>query len=190
MHLGNEETHRERMHPMDKLTYLFKQYDDILGWYHQAESKSTLLHAINGLLVGALNVLVFVGVNRPNERLIYSSALYVLLALTGGCVVSSYLFMLKAVWARHHGGALDLSDREKVWFFGHVGAVQLGNYKKLLDPFNVNDIEATMIAENHILARNVTTKFDALNYATSLTTAAVVLFFIVGIVYATTTVKL
>ena len=28
---------------MDRLTYLFKQYDNILGWYQKAESKGTLL---------------------------------------------------------------------------------------------------------------------------------------------------
>jgi hypothetical protein len=36
------------METLDRLTYLFKQYENILGWYRQAESKATLLHAING----------------------------------------------------------------------------------------------------------------------------------------------
>ncbi len=52
---------------MDRLTYLFKQYDNILDWYKQAESKSTFLHAVNGILVGALNGLVFVGADKVKD---------------------------------------------------------------------------------------------------------------------------
>jgi Family of unknown function (DUF5706) len=146
---------------------------------------NTLLHTINGLLVGAINALVFAGKSQLHELgSVYSTAIFALLGLTGTCLVASYLFMLKAVWARHHGGDAELSTREKLWFFAHVGAIPLATYKQLLDPFNQADIEATMFAQNHILSRNVATKFDAWNTATSLTIAAVVLFFLLGIVYA------
>ena len=57
-------------------------------------------------------------------------------------------------------------------------------YKQLLDPFLQTNIEATMLKQNHILARNVGTKFDALNWAISLTVAAIILFFALGIAYA------
>lgn len=77
-----------------------------------------------------------------------------------------------------------LTDKEKLWFFGHVAAMPRETYKSLLDPFDERDVVATMLAQNHILSRNVRTKFDALNWAISLTIAAIVLFFVLGMVYA------
>jgi hypothetical protein len=170
---------------MSQLEYLFKQYETILGWYRQAESKGTLLHAINGALVAALNGLVFVGAEKfKNLHVTYAQGIKTLLILTSVCVVASYLFMLKAVWARHHLREPPLSDKEKLWFFGHVAAMPRETYRRLLDPFVEADVIATMLAQNHILSRNVATKFDALNRAISLTIAAIVLFFILGMVYA------
>jgi hypothetical protein len=110
----------------------------------------------------------------------------VLLVITAVCVVGSYLFMLKAVWARHHDHGPPLPDKEKLWFFGHVGSMTRENYGRLLNPFVEADIEATMLAQNHILSRNVATKYDALNYAITLTIVAIILFFVLGIVYAAT----
>jgi len=170
------------MEPLTRITYLFKQYDNILGWYHQAESKGTLLHAINGVLVTAVNGLVFLKGGQAEMR--HSPGMLALLALSAVCVVGSYLFMLKAVWARHHGREPPLMDKEKLWFFGHVASLPRETYKRLLDPFVEADIEATMLAQNHILARNVTTKFNALNWAISLTIAAIIAFFLMGLVYA------
>jgi hypothetical protein len=170
---------------MSQLEYLFKQYETVLGWYRQAESKGTLLHAINGALVAALNGLVFVGAEKlKNVHVTYNQSIKTLLILTSVCVVASYLFMLKAVWARHHGREPALSDKEKLWFFGHVAAMSRETYKRLLDPFVEADVVATMLSKNHILSQNVATKFDALNWAISLTIAAIVLFFILGMVYA------
>lgn len=170
---------------MNQLEYLFKQYENILGWYHQAESKGALLHAINGALVAALSGLVFVGAEKfETLHLRYSQGITTLLILTSVCVLGSYLFMLKAVWARHHGRESPLTDNEKLWFFGHVAAMPRETYKRLLDPFFEANAVATMLAQNHILSRNVATKFDALNWAISLAIAAIVLFFILGMVYA------
>lgn len=170
---------------MSQLEYLFKQYETILGWYRQAESKGALLHAINGALVAALNGLVFVGADKfKNVHVTYGQGIKVLLVLTSACVVASYLFMLKAVWARHHGREPRLTDKEKLWFFGHVAAMPRETYKSGLDPFDERDVVATMLAQNHILSRNVATKFDALNWAISLTIAAIVSFFVLGMVYA------
>jgi hypothetical protein len=170
---------------MSQLEFLFKQHETILSWYYQAESKGTLLHAINGALVAALNGLVFVGADKFREvHVTYGQGLKVLLVLTSVCVVASYLFMLKAVWARHHGRQPPLTDRQKLWFFGHVAAIPRETYERLLDPFDEHDIVVTMLAQNHILSRNVATKFDALNWAISLTIAGIVLFFILGMVYA------
>ena len=170
---------------MRQLDYLFKQYDNILGWYRQAESKTTLLHAIYGALVAGFSGLVFVSPERFNGLNVeYSKVIQVLLMLAAICVVLSYLFMLKAVWARHHGSEPVLNDKEKLWFFGHVAAMPRETYKRLLEPFSEANIEATMLAQNYILSRNVSTKFNALNWAISLTIAAIILFFIMGVVYA------
>ncbi|MDP2619113.1 MAG: DUF5706 domain-containing protein [Hyphomicrobiales bacterium] len=169
---------------MERVDYLFKQYENILDWYKQAESKSTLLHTINGLLVGAVNGLVFVGADKVKAvRAFHTDLMWGLLLFVAVCVICSYLCMLRAVWARHRGAEPSLSDKEKLWFFGHVGQMPAETYKQLLSPFNIDDIEATMLAQNHILSRNVAIKFDALNWAISLTITALVVFFVLGVVY-------
>jgi hypothetical protein len=53
-----------------------RQAESVLGRYHQAESKATLLHAINGAIVMALNSLVFVGADKFTEvRVAYGPAI-------------------------------------------------------------------------------------------------------------------
>jgi hypothetical protein len=170
---------------MDELDYLFKQHKNIVDWYKQAEAKSKFLHAINGLVAGIVNWLVFKGDKAAPIQGIYKGWLLFLLYLVAICVIGSYGFMLQAVWARHHEDKkLKLADDQKLWFFGHLAKMDHGEFKNLLDPFDPKKIVASMLSQNQILSKNVKTKFDALNNAITLTTAALILIFLVGLLYA------
>ena len=53
---------------MTRLDFLFQQYGNILDWYKQSETKSSFLVTINTLVVGVVNALVFVGVDKVADK--------------------------------------------------------------------------------------------------------------------------
>jgi|RhiMethySRZTD1v2_1073278.scaffolds.fasta_scaffold320906_2 hypothetical protein len=170
---------------MTRLDFLFQQYGNILDWYKQSETKSSFLVTINTLVVGVVNALVFVGVDKVAKvKGVYSLSVWSLLALCGLALIASYLFILTAVWARHRGEVIKLSDHEKFWFFGHLASMSQDEYKKLMTQWSKPHLEATMSAQNFILSRNVRVKFDSLNRAISLTIISLILLFALGIAYA------
>jgi hypothetical protein len=176
----------EKKKTMTRLEYLFNQYGNILDWYKQAETKSSFLVTVNTLVVGVVNGLVFVGVDKVSHvKNIYSVAIWILLSMCGLSLVGSYLFILRAVWARHHReAAKNLTDKEKLWFFGHLASMSRDQHKTLLNQFSEEHLEATMSAQNFILSHNVNTKYNSLNFAISLTIISVILLFALGIAYA------
>lgn len=176
----------EKKKTMTRLEYLFNQYGNILDWYKQAETKSSFLVTVNTLVVGVVNGLVFVGVDKVSHvKNIYSVAIWILLSMCGLSLVGSYLFILRAVWARHHREAeKNLTDKEKLWFFGHLASMSRDQHKTLLNQFSEEHLEATMSAQNFILSHNVNTKYNSLNFAISLTIISVILLFALGIAYA------
>ena len=170
-----------------RLEYLRAQYENILGWYKQSEEKAKFLVTINTLVVGVVNGLVFVGAEKiATVRRVYTVSLWVLLLLSGLALIGSYLFILRAVWARHGGEVLKLKDHERLWFFGDIAAMSREEHQKLLDDWSEEHLEASLSAQNYILSRNVKTKYDSLNLATSLTIVALVLLFILGVTYGLT----
>jgi len=170
---------------MTRLEFLFSQHGNILDWYKQSETKSSFLVTINTLVVGVVNALVFVGVDKVAlVKNVYGFSVWSLLALCGLALVASYLFILKAVRARHRGEVINLSDREKFWFFGHIASMSQDEHKKLMGQWSEENLEATMSAQNFILSKNVSIKFDSLNRAISLTIVSLILLFGLGIAYA------
>jgi hypothetical protein len=170
---------------MNRLQYLFNQYANILDWYKQSETKSNFLVTINTLVVGVVNGLVFVGVDKvARVKAVYGVSIWCLLALCGLSLVGSYLLILKAVWARHRGEVIQLEDTEKLWFFGHVAGMSRDEHKELLTQWSEEKLEATMSAQIYILSRNVNLKYDSLNMAISLTIVSLILLFFLGIAYA------
>ena len=57
-------------------------------------------------------------------------------------------------------------------------------HKKLMGQWSEENLEATMSAQNFILSKNVSIKFDSLNRAISLTIVSLILLFGLGIAYA------
>lgn len=169
---------------MTKLDYLFKQFETILGWYKQSEEKAKFLVGLNTLVVGVVNGLVFVGADKMRAvRDVYSIPIWLLLGLSGTALVASYLFILRAMWPRHHARDLTLKSSEKLWFFGDVASMSKEEHRNTMDNWTEHDVEATMVAQNYILSRNVWVKHEALNWAIALTIVALVLLFGLGLAY-------
>jgi len=169
---------------MTKLEYLLKQYETILGWYKQSEEKAKFLVGLNTLVVGVVNGLVFIGADKMQAaRNVYSITIWLLLGLSGVALVSSYLFILRAMWPRHHVRDLSLQVIEKLWFFGDIAAMSKKEHCDAIAQWTEQDFEKTMVAQNYILSRNVWIKHEALNWAITLTIVALVLLFALGMAY-------
>jgi hypothetical protein len=170
---------------MNRPEFLGKQYENILGWYRQAEDKSKFLVTINTFAGGLVNALLLVASNKvARVGALYSFSIWGLLLLTAIALVASFIFILIAVYARHRGSEPELNSNEKLWFFGHIAEMTREDYQARMRNCSAADIEATMTAQNHILAGNVKTKFDALNRAMALTIATLILLFLLGVACA------
>lgn len=169
---------------MTKIEYLFKQYENILGWYRQSEEKAKFLVGLNTLVVGVVNGLVFVGADKmQTARDVYTITIWLLLCLSGVALVTSYLFVLRAMWPRHHVRDLSLQVIEKLWFFGDIAEMSKEEHRAAIANWTEHDLEKTMVAQNYILSRNVWVKHEALNWAIALTIIALVLLFALGMAY-------
>jgi hypothetical protein len=169
---------------MTRLDYLFKQYENVLGWYKQSEEKAKFLVTLNTLVVGVVNGLVFIGADKVRTvGLLYTGPIWVLLALSGIALVGSYLFILRAMWPRHRSHDASLPKSERMWFFGDVASMTRQDYGEVMVEWTERDVERTMIAQNHILSENVWTKHEALDWATACTIVALILLFALGVAY-------
>jgi hypothetical protein len=164
----------------ERSEYLRSQYENVLGWYKQAEDKAKFLVTVNTFLAAAINGLVFAA--KPEIRWPY------LLLLASLAFMTSFAFLLQDVWARHRpGGAsrdseTSLNEDEKLWFFGHISAMTREEHRRAVQNWSPEKLETTMTAEVYILSRNVQSKFDALNRAIIATVAGVLLLFALSVV--------
>jgi hypothetical protein len=171
--------------PMSRLEYLKQQYEAILDWYKQSEEKAQFLVTINTVIAGIVNGLVFLAPEElTRASAVYTAPVWILLILSGLTLIGSCVFILRAVWARHRGPSPALKPTERLWFFGDIAAMTREEHHALVREWSEEQMEATMTAQNHILAGNVRRKFDALNMAISLTIASLILLFALGFAYA------
>lgn len=169
---------------MTRLDFLFKQYENVLGWYKQSEEKAKFIVTVNTLVVGVVNGLVFVAADKVRDvGLVYTVPIWVLLALSGLALVGSYVFVLRAMWPRHHVRDTLLKDSDRMWFFGDVASMTRLDYGTAIAESTDHDIEQTMIAQNHILSKNVWIKHEAINWAIAFAIMALILLFALGVAY-------
>jgi hypothetical protein len=172
---------------MNRLDYLLKQYENILDWYKQSEEKAKFLVTINTLIIGFVNGLVFVGVDKlKSVRLLYTLPIWVMLALSGAAIIGSYIFVLRAMWPRHHTVDDLLRKSQRLWFFGDIAKMTREDYAAAVNEWSELSLEETMIAQNHILSTNVWAKHEALNWAIALTIMALIFQFGLGVAYGIT----
>ena len=106
-----------------------------------------------------------------------------MLALSGIALLRSFLFILRAMWTRHHSRDTALKDSERLWFFGDVASMSRADFRATISEWSEQDLEASMTVQNHILSRNVWVKHEALNWAVAFTIVALMLLFALGVAY-------
>jgi hypothetical protein len=169
---------------MSRLEYLLKQYENVLDWYRQSEDKAKFLVTINTLVVGVVNGLVFVGADKfRTVRPIYTTPIWVLLCLSGIALVGSYLFILRAMWPRHHTRDNSTKNSTRIWFFGDIASMSREDHRAAVVEWSEQNFEEALTAQSHILSTNVWTKHEALNRAIALTIVALILLFGLGVAY-------
>jgi hypothetical protein len=169
---------------MTRLDYLLSQHSAVLDWYKQSEEKAKFLVTVNTVVVGIVNGLLFVGAEKVRTvPPLYTAPIWVLIILSGIALVGSYLFVLRAMWPKHHTRDTSLKAAERIWFFGDLASMSSEDHQRAMANWTEQDFEQSMIAQNYILSRNVWDKHDALNWAISLTIAALVLVFALGVAY-------
>jgi hypothetical protein len=169
---------------MTRLDYLFKQHESIIGWYKQSEEKARFIVSLNTLAVGVVNGLVFIGADRiKSARLLYTAPIWLLLALSGMALISSYLLTLRAMWPRHHWRDASLKRSQRMWFFGDVASMSREDFAATMAEWSEQDLEQTLVAQNRILSKSVWTKHESLNWAIAFTIVALMLLFGLGVAY-------
>lgn len=169
---------------MTRLEFLFRQHEALVGWYKQSEEKGKFLVTLNTLVVGVVNGLVFVGAEKVKAvRSVYTIPIWVLLVLSGIALIGSYLLILRAMWPRHRSRNISLKDSQRLWFFGDVALMPMERHREIMAGWSEPDLEATMIAQNYVLSKNVWIKHEALNWAIALSIGALVLLFALGVTY-------
>lgn len=169
---------------MTRLDFLFRQHEALIGWYKQSEEKGKFLVGLNTLVVGVVNGLVFVGAEKVKAvRSVYTAPIWILLALSGLALIGSYLWILRAMWPRHHAHEISLSDSQKLWFFGDIAPMSPEKHQAIMSTWNEQTLEATMIAQNYILSKNVWDKHEALKWAIALSIGALMLLLALGVMY-------
>jgi len=180
------DTHRSDVaNGMSRLDYLLKLYDNLLGWYRQAEEKAKFLVTVNTFAVGVVNGLVFFGADRisPVVRT-HAALIWTILALCGATLIGSYVFVLGAVWPRHHWLDVKLKPSQRMWFFGDINAMSMDEFAAGVHEWSDSSLEETMIAQTHILSRSVWRKHEALNWAIALTICSLVSLLGLGVAFA------
>jgi hypothetical protein len=114
---------------------------------------------------------------------VYSTPVWLLLGLSGAALVGSYLYILWAMWPRHHVRTLTASAAENLWFFGDIAAMSKDEHRNAMSKWAEPDVVAMLVSQNYILSKNVWVKHEALNRAILLTIAALVLLLALGLVY-------
>jgi pycsar effector protein len=169
---------------MTRLEYLLAQYENFLGWYKHSEEKAKFLVTLNTLVIGVVNGLVFIGADKVKAvRPLYTIPIWLLLAMSGIALLGSYLFILRAMWPRHHARDATLKSFERIWFFGDVAALTRQEFGAEIADWSEQKLEATLSVQNHVLAKNIWTKHEALNWAIAFTIVALMLLFGLGVAY-------
>jgi len=169
---------------MTKIEYLFKQYENILAWYKQSEEKAKFILTLNTFIIGVVNGLVFIGADKIQYvQKLYTTWVWLLLIGSAIALVISYLFILRAIWPRHHFRDASLNIKERLWFFGDIASISREEFNAAFEDWAEADIEATMINQSYILSLSVWIKHEALNKAITFMILALLLFFALGIVY-------
>ena len=177
------------------VAYARRLYDDVLGWYVNADTKAQVVLTIDGAFLAFITSAIF---GKPDdlkdlvER--FSPLTWSLLTSMTACLIGSIVSALNCLRSRIYTSA-ELAaligqpedggsyPPERMWFFQFVGALNDVRFLSTLRHVDAGfEIEA-MAAQAQLLSRNVHEKHRAVNRGFVLGGATLVLFFLAGLSY-------
>lgn len=184
------------------LEYARRLYDDVLGWYQNADAKAQVILAIDGAFLAFLTSAMF---TKPED---IKSIVRCFTGTTWGLLSLMVIFLLASVasalfclWSRVYSPkslAQFIQGAQRVrsdpttysprvlWFFQVVA--ELDDEKFLAALRSVDEAYETeaLSSQIKILSENVRSKHTAVNIGFVLTAATLVVFFLAGVTYLNT----
>jgi hypothetical protein len=169
---------------MTRLEYLLHQFETVSEWYRRAENKARFAIGLDTVLLGVVNGLVFVGADEARApRGAFAPLVGALLVLAGGALAASCLLVLQAVRSRHGVRDAEAPPAERIWFFGDIAEMSRAQHREIMAAWNEAGFGQSLISQIHVLSRNVTAKYVAVNLATAFSVAALLRLFALGLIY-------
>jgi hypothetical protein len=185
--------------PDAALEYARRLYDDVLGWYHSADTKAQVLLGLDGAFLAFLAAASF---QEPDAARALLRAIpawtWGLLAVMSVTLLMSMAAAIYCLWSRirftappearaGHGGAApgrrDAYPPGSMWFFQHVAALESGRFRRTLDEVDGRFELLAMASQIEILSRNVRRKHVAVDVGFALALATLLLFAMAAVTY-------
>jgi hypothetical protein len=199
MDRGHREEREMSTGSENPVDYARRLYDDVRGWYDNADAKAQVVLAIDGAFLVFLTGAIFAKPSDLAEVVrAFSVWTWSLLALMTFCLMASVMSAVCCLWSRIYSVSelhklinAAQSERsnqaryapEMMWFFQMVASLEENRFRATLKAVNGSfEIEA-IGSSIQILSTNVQRKHRYVNTGFFLVAATVVLFFFAGLSY-------
>lgn len=179
--------------------YVRRLYDDVRGWYDNADSKAQVVVAIDGAFLAFLTGAIFAKPSDLRDVVgSFSIWTWFLLTLMTLCLCASVICAIWCLWSRIyskdrlqqfvHAAQQGMGESahyvpKTMWFFQMVATLDEKRLRTTLHavdgPFEID----AMASQIHILSGNVRTKHRLVNAGFVLAAATLILFFFAGLSY-------
>jgi hypothetical protein len=185
--------------PVAALEYARRLYDDVLGWYHSADTKAQVLLGLDGAFLAFLAAAAF---QEPDAvRALLQAIPAWTWGLLGAMSVTLMMSMAAAIyclWSRirfaappeartGQGGVAsvghDAYPPEAMWFFQHLAALESGRFRRTMDEVDGRFELHAMASQIEKLSCNVRRKHVAVDVGFALALATLLLFAMAAVTY-------
>lgn len=168
----------------DQYNYLVKVYENVLGWFHNADNKAQLILTLNGLIVSIFTGQVFLGDRVATESVRTSSVLTkLLLAGAATATAAGVLAAMLCLWSRlgesrirHLLAQLDVDPNDPqtyqpaiAWWFGAIAQLRPKEFSSMIAASDTAFRRDALASQISILSRHVLRKYRWVNRAWALT---------------------
>ncbi|HEX4959971.1 MAG TPA: hypothetical protein VF173_03965 [Thermoanaerobaculia bacterium] len=177
--------------------YARRLYDDVLGWYHSADTKAQVVLGIDGAFVAFLASGIFA---KPEDLrkiiALFSPWTWLLLCTMVVGLLASILAAIYCLWSRIYSreDLREILQQKKkagagratpqvMWFFQLIAALEMETFRSALSHVSEEFELESMAWEIHVLSGNVRKKHRAANLGFLFAAVTLSLFLFAGISY-------
>jgi len=179
--------------------YVRRLYDDVRGWYQNADTKAQVVLTIDGAFLAFLTGAIFV---KPADLKLIVGAFswwtWLFLTLMAWCLLASVMSAIHCLWSRIYsqkklqefidsaqstsGKSVQYSPKT-LWFFQMVANLEEDRFRATLEAVDSAFEISAMASQIQILSGNVRTKHRAVNVGFVLAATTLIFFFFAGLSY-------